>query len=116
MRSYPQPLFSRAMRATRASTSGETLGRPGYFRFREPSNFFATSLRYHASMVSGFATLATTPSALRPTRFPISARVTRSASLSRNLDGSFERIEGPGMEEHLQFGPQADVVERLRVA
>jgi hypothetical protein len=32
---------------------------------------------------------ATCRSALRPTRLPISARVARSGSLNRNLDGSF---------------------------
>ncbi len=40
-------------------------------------------------MVLGLATLATTPSAVRPRRFPISARVVRSGSLNRNLEGSF---------------------------
>src|ERR1700675_1348032 len=40
-------------------------------------------------MVSGLATQVTARSALRPRRFPISARVTRSGSLNRNLDGSF---------------------------
>jgi hypothetical protein len=56
MRSYPQPVFSRAIRTTRASTSGATAGRPGYRRCLEPSTFLATSLRYHAKMVSGLAT------------------------------------------------------------
>ena len=88
-RSYPQPVFSRAIRTTRASTSGATAGRPGYCRCLEPSNFLATSLRYQAKMVSGWATQATARSALRPRRFPISARVARSGSLNRNLDGSF---------------------------
>jgi hypothetical protein len=37
----------------------------------------------------GLATQATARSALRPRRFPISARVARSGSLNRNLDGSF---------------------------
>src|ERR1700687_1412642 len=40
-------------------------------------------------MVSGLATQATSRSALRPRRLPISARVVRSGSLNRNLDGSF---------------------------
>src|SRR5450755_2251482 len=40
-------------------------------------------------MVSGLATQATSRSALRPRRFPISARVARSGLLNRNLDGSF---------------------------
>ena len=40
-------------------------------------------------MVSDLATQATSRSALRPTRFPISARVARSGLLNRNLDGSF---------------------------
>ena len=35
------------------------------------------------------ATQATSRSALRPTRFPISAKVPRAGSLNRNLDGSF---------------------------
>jgi hypothetical protein len=39
-------------------------------------------------MVSGLATQATSGSALRPRRFPISARVARSGSLKRNLDGN----------------------------
>jgi hypothetical protein len=89
MRSYPQPVFSRAIRTTRASTSGATTGRPGYCRCLEPSNFLATSLRYKAKMVSGLATQATARSALRPRRFPISTRVARSGSLNRNLDGRF---------------------------
>jgi hypothetical protein len=79
------------MRTTKASTSVGTVGRPGYCRCLEPSNFLATSFRYQARMVSGLATQATSRSALRPTRFPISARVARSGSLNRNLDGSFAR-------------------------
>ena len=42
-----------------------------------------------ARMVSGLATQATPRSALRPSRFPISARVARSGSLNRNVDGNF---------------------------
>jgi len=34
----------------------------------EPSNLRATALRYHASMVSGGATFATSPRTLRPIR------------------------------------------------
>jgi hypothetical protein len=64
-------------------------GRPGYCRCLEPSNSLATSLRYQAKMVSGLATQATARSALRPRRFPISARVARSGSLNGNLEGSF---------------------------
>jgi hypothetical protein len=33
---------------------------------RDPSNFRATSLRYHPKMVSGRAAVATSPRALRP--------------------------------------------------
>src|ERR1700688_810245 len=46
------------------------------------------SFRYQDRMVSGLATRATSWSALRPSRFPISARVARSGLLNRNLDGS----------------------------
>src|ERR1700730_5587901 len=45
-----------AMRTTKASTSDETEGRPGYCRCLEPSNFWATSLLYQARIVSGLAT------------------------------------------------------------
>ena len=55
----------------------------------EPSNFLVMSLRYQARMVSGLATQATPRSALRPSRFPISARVARSGSFNRNVDGTF---------------------------
>src|SRR5580704_7392795 len=41
-------------------------GRPGYCRCLEPSNFWATSLRYHARIVSGLATQATSRGAFRP--------------------------------------------------
>jgi hypothetical protein len=55
----------------------------------EPSNFSATSLRYQLRMVSGLATQATSPNAIRPSRFPTSASVARSGLLKRNRDGSF---------------------------
>src|SRR4029077_9378289 len=42
----------------------------------------ATSLRYHPRMVSGRAAVATSPSALRPSRRPISPSFARSASKS----------------------------------
>jgi len=57
-------------------------GRPGLRRAFEPSNLRATSLRYQARIVSGRATVATSASALRPNRWPISASVARSASES----------------------------------
>jgi hypothetical protein len=41
----------------------------------DPSNFCAISRRYHPRIVSGFTTHATCFSALRPSRFPISASV-----------------------------------------
>jgi hypothetical protein len=47
-----------------------------------PSNLRATSLRYHPKMVSGPAAVATSPSALRPSRRPISPSVARSPSES----------------------------------
>jgi hypothetical protein len=43
-------------------------GLPGLRRAFEPSNLRATSLRYQARMVSGWATLATSPRTLRPNR------------------------------------------------
>jgi hypothetical protein len=67
----------------------------------EPSNFRAISLRYQARMVSGLATRATSPSASRPRLSPISARVARSGSLSRNPFGSFAlRIRSPRPDIH----------------
>src|SRR5450759_541837 len=53
------------MRTINSSTSLLIRGRPGVRRFCEPSNLRATSLRYHAKMVSGRAAVATSPSALR---------------------------------------------------
>src|SRR6516165_9629248 len=55
----------------------------GRARCLEPSNFSATSWRYQARMVSGLARRATCSSPLRPKRLPISARVARSPSESR---------------------------------
>jgi hypothetical protein len=52
-------------------------------RARDPSNLRAISLRCHARMVSGWATVATSLRALRPSRKPISPSVARSASESR---------------------------------
>src|ERR1035437_987794 len=68
------------MRTINSSTSLLIRGRPGVRRFCEPSNLRATSLRYHAKMVSGRAAVATSPSALRPSRRPISPSFARSAS------------------------------------
>src|ERR1035441_6272215 len=68
------------MRTINSSTSLLIRGRPGLRRFCEPSNLRATSLRYHARMVSGRAAVATSPSALRPSRRPISPSFARSAS------------------------------------
>src|SRR5450830_1525068 len=70
------------MRTINSSTSLLIRGRPGVRRFCEPSNLRATSLRYHAKMVSGRAAVATSPSALRPSRRPISPSFARSASES----------------------------------
>ena len=55
---------TRAMRTAKASTSDEIGGRPGYCRCLKPSNFWASSLRYQARIVSGLATHATSRSAL----------------------------------------------------
>jgi hypothetical protein len=57
----------------------------------EPSNLRAMSLRYHAGMVSGRAAFATSPSVLRPSRWPISPSLARSASesLSRPFNWPF---------------------------
>jgi hypothetical protein len=52
---------------------------------------WATSLRYHLSMVSGLATQATCCSALRPSRLPISASVDLSGSDRRNRVGRCAR-------------------------
>ena len=60
------------------------LGRPGYFRLLEPSNFFATNFRCQASMVSGLTTFATSSSAFRPSFLPSAAKVLRSPSVSFN--------------------------------
>ena len=60
-------------------------GRPGAVRCWEPSNFFATSLRCQARMVSGFTMLATSAKICLPSFFPIAARALRSLSLSRIL-------------------------------
>src|SRR5664280_1651835 len=77
-----QDRFSSAMRTINFSTSLLIRGRPEVRRFCEPSNLRATSLRYHAKMVSGRAAVATSPSALRPSRRPISPSFARSASES----------------------------------
>src|SRR5215472_9735626 len=47
--------------------------------------------RYQARMVSGWATGATSLSALRPSRLAISARVTRSGSESRSRIDRWQR-------------------------
>src|SRR5664279_642931 len=52
------------MRTINSSTSLSIRGRPGVRRARDPSNLRATSLRYHAKMVSGRAAVATSPSGL----------------------------------------------------
>jgi hypothetical protein len=75
---YPQPEFCFAIFRIKVSSSGVTLGRPGYVRYFEPSNLLAISLRYHVRMLSGLATWATYAKALRPRRLPISASVDRS--------------------------------------
>ena len=59
IRSYPQPAFSLAIRRINASVSRSMRGRPGFRRCFEPSNLRATSRRYQARIVSGFATEAT---------------------------------------------------------
>ncbi len=50
--------ISLAMRTISSSTSLSTWGLPGVRRAREPSNLRATSLRYHAKLVSGRAAVA----------------------------------------------------------
>src|SRR5215472_19162299 len=69
----------------------EIRGRPGDVRNCEPSNLWAISRRYQARIVSGLATQATFPRALRPTRLPISARVRRSGSDRRSRAGRWAR-------------------------
>ena len=78
--------FSFAICTIRSVTSRLIRGRPGKERNFEPSNFLAMSRRYQARIVSGFATQATSFSALRPSRLPISASVDRSGSDRRNRD------------------------------
>ena len=72
------------MRTTSCSTSGSTGGLPGTRRCFEPSNLWATALRYHARIVSGLATQATCRRAFRPSRLPISASIDLCASDSLN--------------------------------
>src|SRR6266511_2146439 len=69
----PGAIF-RAMRTTNASTSGSILGRPGALRCWEPSNFWATSLRCQARIVSGVTMVATSSRACLPNLLPMSAR------------------------------------------
>jgi hypothetical protein len=57
------------------STSGLIRGLPGVRRAFEPSNLRATNLRYQARMVSGRATLATSPRTLRPNRLTVFSTV-----------------------------------------
>ena len=68
IRSWPQSRFSSAMQTISCSRSLSTRGLPAVRRAFEPSNLRATSLRYHARMVSGRATFATSPRTLRPSR------------------------------------------------
>jgi hypothetical protein len=68
---YPQLRFFCARRTTSSSTSGETCGRPGLPRCRDPSNLRDTSCRYQPRVVSGWAT-AISFRALRRSRLPIS--------------------------------------------
>jgi hypothetical protein len=67
-----------AMRTIRSSMSLPMGGLPGVLRAGDPSNLRATSLRYHPKMVSGRAAVASSPSALRLSRWPISPSVARS--------------------------------------
>jgi hypothetical protein len=57
-------------------------GLPAARLMYDPSNLRATSLRYHFKMVSGRAAVATSLRALRPSRWPTSPSVIRSASES----------------------------------
>jgi hypothetical protein len=57
----------------------------------DPSNLWATSLRYHARIVSGLDTQAICRRAFRLSRLPISASVDLCASNSRTLFGSCAR-------------------------
>src|ERR1700732_5018369 len=85
------------MRTISCSTSRLIRGLPGLRRPFEPSNLRATSLRYQAKMVSGCAKLAASLRILRPSRWPISPSVARSASerfsrpFNRALEFDFRR-------------------------
>src|SRR5215470_6972350 len=68
------------MRAIRSSIVFSTRGRPTDCRQADPSNLRATSLRNQRRMVSGFAAAATSATALRPSRWAISAKVRFSPS------------------------------------
>ena len=67
------------------------VGRPGYERCFDPSNFAAINRRYPARIVSGLETQATCARALRPSLLPISASVSRSGSDSRSREGRCDR-------------------------
>ena len=82
--STPFQLLSLANCTTNSSTDRSRRGRPRVDRCLEPSNFLATSFRCQARIVSGRTIRATSSSALRPKRWPILARVMRSASLRRS--------------------------------
>jgi hypothetical protein len=82
MRSYPHERFSRAMRTTRSSSSLAMRGRPTDGRCGELTSCWSMHLRCQARMVSGCAIVAISCSACRPSLWPISARVFRSASVN----------------------------------
>ena len=71
----PQLLLSRANLKISDSTSGGTGGRPADRRYREPSNFCATSLACQRRIVSGLTIVAMASRAFRPSCFPILASV-----------------------------------------
>jgi hypothetical protein len=90
-----------AVRTISASTSLSIGGLPARRCPRDLSNLHATSLRYHAKMVSGRAAVATSSRALRPSRWPISPSLARSAPDSRRRPCNcafrirFSAIPGP---------------------
>ena len=75
----PQPEFSRAISRSRLSTSERDPRSAGVERCFEPSNFCRDQLAPPAEDRLGFCNLRYSRQALRPSRFPISASVLRSA-------------------------------------
>ena len=102
--STPFQLLSLANCTTNSSTDRSRRGRPRVDRCLEPSNFLATSFRCQARIVSGRTIRATSSSALRPKRWPILARVMRSASLRRSRPLTWFLRIPCSLEEMSPFG------------